>query len=159
MVKYANSDCTDYLYNRQYDQLYYEIGEAMNNKKKKKIEKYTALYMSLGMCFGVSGGLIYGNILFPDNMSMGMSIGIPIGMCIGLAIGAAKDKRLAEKMMEIIRIESVETTRNRIIFVKDHSGAEKQYEVSEKKMKEEKFAIGDRVAEETEGVLVSLESK
>lgn len=131
----------------------------MNNKKKKKIEKYTALYMSLGMCFGVSGGLIYGNILFPDNMSMGMSIGIPIGMCIGLAIGAAKDKRLAEKMMKIIRIESVETMRNIIILVKDHSGAEKQYEVSEKKMNEEKFEIGDRVAEETEGALVSLESK
>lgn len=129
------------------------------NNKKKEIQKFTALYMSLGMCFGVSGGFIYGNILFPDNMSVGMSYGILIGMCIGLAIGAAKDKRLAEKMMEIIRIEVIQTTLNTIIFVKDHSGAEKQYEISEKKMKEGKFEIGDRVAEETEGVLVSLESK
>lgn len=129
------------------------------NNKKKKIEKYTALYMSLGMCFGVSGGLIYGYILFPDNMPLGMSMGIPVGMCIGLAIGAAKDKRLAEKMMEIVKIEVVQTSPNVIIFVKDNSGAEKQYEVLSKKMKEEKFEIGDRVAEETDGSLVSLESK
>lgn len=133
----------------------------MNNKKKKKIEKYADLYMSLGMCLGVSGGLIYESILFPDNMSMGMSMemGISIGMCIGLAIGTEKDKRLAEKMMEIIKIESVEATRNTFILVKDHSGAEKQFEVSGKKMKKEKFEIGDRVAEERVGNLVSLESK
>ncbi len=127
--------------------------------KKKKIEKYTALYMSLGMCFGVTGGLIYGNILFPDNMSLGMSMGLLIGMCIGLAIGVAKDKRLAEKIMEIVRIEVVQTTPDVIIFVKDNSGAEKQYKVSSKKTKQEKFEIGDRVAEETDGSLVSLESK
>lgn len=126
---------------------------------KKKVEKYAMLYMSLGMCFGVSGGLIYGNIIFPENTSMGISMGITFGMCIGLAIGTAKDKRLSEKMMEIIRIESVETMRNIIIIVKDQKGAEKQYEVSEKQMKEEKFEIGDRVAEEKGGVLVSLESK
>lgn len=131
----------------------------MSNNKKKKVEKYTALYMSLGICFGVSGGLIFGNLIFPDNMSMGMVMGIPVGMCIGLVIGAAKDKRLAEKMMEIIKIEFPETTGNVIIIVKDHSGEEKQYEVTEEKMKEEKFEEGDRVAEETEGNLVSLESK
>ncbi len=131
----------------------------MNNNKKKKVEKYTALYMSLGICFGIVGGLIYGNILFPDNMSMAIPVGIPIGMCIGLAVGASKDKRLAEKMMEIVRMEAVETTQNIIIHVIDHSGAEKEYEVSKMKMKEEKFEIGDRVAQETEGVLVSLESK
>ena len=80
-------------------------------------------------------------------------MGIPIGKCIGLAIGAAKDKRLSEKMMEVVRIEEP------IIFVKDGSGEEKQYEVSPSKMKEQKFEIGDRVAEETDGSLVSLESK
>lgn len=110
---------------------------------KKKVEKYAMLYMGIGMCFGVSGGLM----------------GIAFGMCIGLAIGTAKDKRLSEKIMEIIRIESVETIRNIIIIVKDQKGVEKQYEVSEKQMKEEKFEIGDRVAEEKGGVLVSLESK
>lgn len=129
------------------------------DNKKKKIEKYTTLYMSLGMCFGVAGGLIYGNILFPDNMSLGMSMGIPIGMCIGLAIGAAKDKRLAEKMMEIVRIEVIQASPDVIIFVKDNRGVEKKYEVSFQKMKEEKFETGDRVAEETDGSLVSLESK
>lgn len=126
---------------------------------KKKVEKYAMLYMGIGMCFGVSGGLIYGNIIFPENTSMGISMGIAFGMCIGLAIGTAKDKRLSEKIMEIIRIESVETIRNIIIIVKDQKGVEKQYEVSEKQMKEEKFEIGDRVAEEKGGVLVSLESK
>lgn len=110
---------------------------------KKKVEKYAMLYMGIGMCFGVSGGLM----------------GIAFGMCIGLAIGTAKDKRLSEKIMEIIRIESVETIRNIIIIVKDQKGVEKQYEVSEKQMKEEKFEIGDRVVEEKEGVLISLESK
>lgn len=129
------------------------------NSKKTKIEKYTTRYMSLGMCFGVAGGLIYGNILFHDNMSLGMCMGIPVGMCIGLALGAAKDKRLAEKMMEIVKIEVVQTSSDVIIFVNDNSDAEKQYEVSSKKMREEKFEIGDRVAEETDGSLVSLENK
>lgn len=129
------------------------------NNKKKKIEKYTALYMSLGMCFGVSAGLVYGNIIFPDNMSLGMSIGIPIGMSIGLAIGVAKDKRLSEKNMEIIGMDAVQKAPNTMIFVKDNYGIEKQYEISLNRMKEEKFEIGDRVAEETDGSLVSLESK
>lgn len=129
------------------------------NNRKEKIKKYTILFMGYGMCFGVAGGLIYGNILFPNNNTIGMSIGIPIGLCIGSAIGIAKDKRLAEKMMEIIRIEAIQTSLDVIIFVKDKSNKEKQYRVSPKKMREEKFKIGDRVAEETDGSLVSLESK
>lgn len=129
------------------------------NKNKKKIEKFTSLYMSIGMCFGVTGGIIYGNVIFPDNMSLGISLGISIGMCIGLAIGAAKDKRLAEKMMKIIKIEVVQKSTDVIVFAKDSSGEEKEYEISFKKMKEEKFEIGDRVAEEIDGSLVSLESK
>lgn len=131
----------------------------MDNKGKKKIQKYTTLYMSIGMCFGVSGGLIYGTLLFPDNMSLGMCFGLPIGMCIGMAIGAAKDKRLAENMMEISRIEDVQDASDKFIYAIDKNGAEKEYRVNEKKMKEEKFSVGDRVAEETEGSLVSLESK
>ncbi len=127
--------------------------------KNKKIGKYTALYVSYGMCFGVSLGLFFGSILFHDKMVLGMPIGIPIGMCIGLVIGHVKDKSLAKKMMEVIMIENMETTGKIILFVKDKNGVDKQYEVTEKKMKEEKFEIGDCVAEETEGVLVSLESK
>lgn len=128
-------------------------------KNEKKVEKYTALYMSIGMCFGVSGGLIYGNILFPDNSSLGMCLGIPIGMCIGMAIGASKDKRLSENMMEVVRIEANTESSEILVYAKGKNGIEKEYRVSEKKRKEEKFSVGDRVAEEKDGSLVSLESK
>lgn len=126
-------------------------------KEKKVIQKYTSLYMSIGMCFGVSGGLIYGTLLFPDNMSLGMCMGIPIGMCIGMAIGAAKDKRLAENMMEISRIEAVPESTDVFLYAIDKNGTEKEYRVTAEKMKEEKFSVGDQVAEETKGSLVSLE--
>lgn len=126
-------------------------------KEKKVIQKYTSLYMSIGMCFGVSGGLIYGTLLFPDNMSLGMCMGIPIGMCIGMAIGAARDKRLAENMMEISRIEAVPDSTDVFLYAIDKNGTEKEYRVTAEKMKEEKFSVGDRVAEETKGSLVSLE--
>ena len=125
---------------------------------KKKIQKYMALYMSIGMCFGVSIGLTFGMILFPDNMALGMCFGIPIGMSIGMATGAAKDKRLSENMMEIVRIEDVSESSDVLIYAVDKNGLEKEYRVSEKKMKAEKFSIGNRVAEETECSLVSLES-
>ncbi len=127
--------------------------------KKNTIEKYMALYMSLGMCFGASGGLIFGNIFFPENMSLGMCFGIPIGMCIGMAIGQAKDKRLSENIMIIRKIETVKDSTDAVIYVSDKNEIEKQYRVTEKKMKEEKFVEGDRVAEEIDGSLVSLESK
>ena len=131
----------------------------MDNKDKKKIQKYMTLYMSIGMCFGVSGGLLYGTILFPDNIALGICFGLPIGMCIGMAIGSAKDKRLSENMMEISRIEAVEELPDVFIYAIDKNGVEKEYSVSVKKMKEEKFSIGDRVAEEAGESLVSLESK
>ncbi|WP_373598723.1 hypothetical protein [Paraclostridium bifermentans] len=115
--------------------------------------------MSLGMCFGVSGGLIFGTIFFPDNMSLGMCFGIPIGMCIGMAIGQAKDKRLSENIMIIKKIETAKDSTDVVIYVIDKNEIEKQYRVTEKKMKEEKFVEGDRVAEEIDGYLVSLESK
>lgn len=131
----------------------------MDNKDKKKVQKYMAMYMSLGMCFGVSGGLMFGLLLFPDNMSLGMCLGIPIGMCIGMAIGSARDKKLAEKMMEITRIESVSDSTDKVIYAVDKNGTEKGFRVTESVMKEEKFAVGDRVAEERNGYLLSLESK
>lgn len=131
----------------------------MDKKNKKKIQKYTTLYMSIGMCFGVSFGLIYGQMMFPDNMALGMGFGLPIGMVIGMAMGASKDKKLSENMMELARMENMEGTSDVRIFALDKNGEEKEFTVSAKKMKEEKFAVGDRVAEEKEGVLVSLESK
>jgi hypothetical protein len=129
------------------------------DNKNNTVKKYMTLYMSLGMCFGVSGGLLFGTIIYPDNIALGTCFGLPIGMCLGMAIGAAKDKRLSEKMMIVKSIEDVSDSSNVIIYVSDKHDVEKQYTVTEKKMKEEKFAKGDRVAEETDGSLVSLESK
>lgn len=127
--------------------------------KEKKLQKYATQYMSIGMCFGVSLGILYGRLLYPDNMALGMCFGLPIGMSLGLAIGQAKDKRLAENMMEISRIENLSEFADVFIYATDKNGVEKEYRVSEKMMKSEKFAVGDKVAEEREGVLVSLESK
>ncbi len=129
----------------------------MGNKGKKNVQKYTALYMSTGMCFGVSFGLLFGMFFYPDNIAMGMCLGLPVGMCFGIAAGAAKDKKLSENMMEVGRIEAVQESSDLLIYVTNKNGEEKEYRVSEKKMKKEKFSIGDRVAEETDGSLVSLE--
>lgn len=126
---------------------------------KKPVNKYMTLYMSIGMCFGVSFGLVFGMIVYPDNMSLGMGFGLPVGMCIGMAIGYAKDKRLSENMMRISRIEAIDDSSDMLVYAVDKNGAEKEYKVTEKKMKEEKFSTGDRVAEETDGFLISLESK
>ena len=109
-----------------------------NESEKNTVQKYTTLYMSLGMCFGVSGGLIFGTIFFSDNMTLGMGFGIPIGMCIGMAIGQAKDKRLSENIMIIRKIENVKESSDMVIYVGDKNEIEKQYIVTEKKMKEEK---------------------
>ena len=127
--------------------------------KRSEIEKYMTLYMSLGMCFGVSGGLILGTIFFPDNMSLGICFGLLIGMCIGMVIGQSKDKRLSENIMIISRIETLKDSSDIVICADDKNEMEKKYRVTEKNMKEEKFAEGDRVAEEIDGSLVSLESK
>ncbi|WP_426350548.1 hypothetical protein ACPWSR_04690 [Alloiococcus sp. CFN-8] len=128
-------------------------------KNKNTTEKYMTLYMSFGMCFGVSGGIIFGTIFFPDNMSLGICFGLPLGMCIGLLIGQAKDKRLSENIMIIRKIEAAKDSSDLVIYVSDKNEIEKQYRVTEKKIKEEKFVQGDRVAEEIDGSLVSLESK
>jgi len=129
------------------------------DNNKNKIQKYTTIYMSIGMCFGVAGGLLYGTLLYPDNTAMGMCMGISLGMCIGMAIGSAKDKRLSEHMMKISRIEDVFEASDKLIYAIDKNGVEKEYRVTEQKMKEEKFTVGARVAEETDGTLVSLEGK
>lgn len=127
--------------------------------KKDSVKKYTTMYMSLGMCFGVSIGLVFGQIIYTDNMSMGLCFGIPLGMCIGMAVGSAKDKRLSENMMKVSRIETIKDSSDIVIYAIDKNGAEREYRVTEKKMKEEKFSVDDRIAEETDGFPVSLENK
>ena len=129
----------------------------MDNKNDKKIQKFTSLYMSLGMMLGMSTGMLYGMLLF-DNMPLGMTTGMSMGMCLGLVIGSAKDKRLSENMMHITGIEDDETSSDKIIYAVDKEGNEKLYKVSEKIAKNAKFAVGDRVAEETNKMLVSLEN-
>ena len=127
--------------------------------KEKKVQKYMALYMSLGMCFGVSGGLVFGMLLFPDNMALGICFGIPIGMCIGMAMGAAKDKALSANMMKVTRIEDMSESNDKLIYATDKNGEEKEYKITEKQIKEQQFAVGDRVALDTDGNLVSLENR
>ena len=130
----------------------------MANKNDKKIQKFTNLYMSLGMSCGVSMGMLYGMLLF-DNMPLGMCFGMSIGMCLGMAIGSAKDKRLSENMMYITKIQDDTESDGKIIYATDKAGKEKAYKVSVKIAKNSKFAVGDRVAEETNKTLVSLENK
>jgi len=125
---------------------------------EKKVSKYMTLYMSLGMCMGMLLGVNFGLLLF-DNLALGLPIGISTGMCIGIAIGAAKDKRLSEHMMKISRIEDVSDSTDKLVYAIDENGEEKEYRMNEKRIISEKFSVGDRVAEEKAGYLVSLESK
>lgn len=117
------------------------------------------IYMSIGMSIGMSAGLVFGMIFNSNNMVLGLSVGLPIGMCMGMAIGAAKDKRLSEKMMVISKIEVIDNLSNVMIYSVDKNGTVKAFRVTQKIMKGEKFAVGDRVAEETDGSLISLESR
>lgn len=84
--------------------------------------------------------------------------GLPIGMSLGLTIGQEKDRRLWESRMEISKIEHLAGFSEVFICAIDKDGNEKEFRVSEKLMKSEKFKAGDKVAEEREGVLISLET-
>lgn len=135
--------------------------------EKKQVKKFANIYMSIGMsigmCFGISVGMLFGMVIFPDNMAIGMCFGLAIGMGFGIAagsaMGATKDKRLCEKMMEITKIEAIYGSSDVMIFAADKNGLVKEFRVAEKKIKDERFAVCDRVAEETDGSLISLESK
>lgn len=87
-----------------------------------------------------------------------MCFGISIGMSLGLAIGQDKDRKLWESRMEISKIERLAGISEVFIYAIDKDGNEKEFRVSEKLMKSEKFKAGDKVAEEREGVLISLET-
>ncbi|MBQ8802294.1 MAG: hypothetical protein IJZ53_01475 [Tyzzerella sp.] len=127
--------------------------------KEQKFQRFANEYMGIGMCFGLAIGLAFGKVIFPDSMTLGMCFGLPIGMSLGLSIGQAKDRRLEQNAMEISRIEHLAGFTEVFIYAIDKNGVEKEFRVSDKVMKSEKFATGDKVAEEREGVLVSLESK
>ncbi len=130
----------------------------MTNNNEKQIKKFATTYMSIGMSCGLSMGMLYGMLLF-DNMALGMCLGMSVGMCLGTAIGSAKDKRLSENMMHITRIQEDIEADGKIIYAVDKDGNEKSYKVSARIAKNAKFAVGDRVAEETNKSLVSLETK
>ena len=55
--------------------------------------------------------------------------------------------------MIIRKIETINDSSDIVIYVSDKNEIEKQYIVTDKKVKEEKFEEGDRVAEETDGSL------
>ncbi len=126
--------------------------------EEKSISKYMTLYMTIGMSCGILLGVSFGRFVF-DSMALGMSMGLSIGMCFGIALGAVKDKKLSERMMEIVRIEDVPDSTDKLVYTVDKNGVEKEYRIAERRIISEKFAVGDRVAEEKEGYLVTLESK
>ena len=125
---------------------------------KNKVTKYTALFLSLGMCFGMLMGVCFGLCVF-DNIGIGLSLGMMMGIGAGAAIGSAKDKQMTEKMMKISRIEDVPDSTDKMIYALDKNGEVKGFRVDEKSFVSEKFVVDDRVAEETDGKLVSLETK
>ena len=127
-------------------------------EENKKVTKYLTLYMPLGMCLGMSVGMSLGQLVL-HNLALGLSIGISLGVGIGAALGAAKDKQMSERMTEIVRIEDVPDSTDKMVYTVDKNGAEKEYRITEKRILSEKFAVGDRVAEEKDGHLMTLESK
>ena len=126
--------------------------------EKEKVSKYLTLYMPLGMCMGMMVGMSLGQLVI-HNLALGLSIGISVGMGIGAALGAAKDKHLSERMMEIVRIEEAPDSTDKLVYTVDKSGVEREYRVAERRIISERFSVGDRVAEENAGYLVTLESK
>lgn len=126
--------------------------------KEPKFQRFANEYMGIGMCFGLAIGLAFGKVLFPDSMTLGMCWGLPIGMSLGLAFGQEKDRKLWESRMEISKIERLAGFSEVFIYAIDKDGNEKEFRVSEKTMKAENFKAGDKVAEEREGVLISLET-
>jgi hypothetical protein len=116
------------------------------------------MYMSLGMCFGVGIGMLLSTLVFNINVAIGMCFGVSIGLSLGLAIGSAKDERLSKVAMTITKIEPLENSTDTVIYATQQDGTEKQYTITKKRMKQENFKLGDTVAEESDGTLVSLES-
>lgn len=129
----------------------------ISEMKEPKFQRFANEYMGIGMCFGLAIGLAFGNVLFPDNMALGMCWGLPIGMSLGFAFGQEKDRKLWESRMEISKIERLAGFSEVFIYAIDKDGNEKEFRVSEKTMEAENFKAGDKVAEEREGALISLE--
>ena len=66
-------------------------------------------------------GMSLGQLVF-HNLALGLSIGMSIGMGIGCVLGAAKDKRVSERMMEIVRIEDVPDSTDKLVYAVDKNG-------------------------------------
>ncbi len=127
--------------------------------EKKNVNKFQTTYMLYGLSIGMMLGMLWGEFMYEDNLPLGMCLGMSLGMCLGIVIGSAKDKKLSEQMLKLCRIEDVPDSTDKMIYVLDKNGEEKEYRVTEKQQKEEQFTVGDRVAEEENGRLVSLENK
>lgn len=130
----------------------------ISEMKEPKFQRFANEYMGIGMCFGLSLGVAFGNLFSSGNVGTRMCIGMAIGLCLGEALGQAKDKKLLENAMEISKIEHLAEFSAVFVYAIDKDGNEKEIRVSEKRMKSEKFKAGDKVAEEREGVLISLET-
>lgn len=130
----------------------------ISEMKEPKFQRFANEYMGIGMCVGLSLGVAFGNLFSPGNVGTRMCIGMAIGLCLGEALGQAKDKKLLENAMEISKIEHLAGFSEVFVYAIDKDGNEKEFRVSEKRMKSEKFKAGDKVAEEREGALVSLET-
>lgn len=124
----------------------------MDNRDKDKPHKYMTLYMCIGMSLGTLVNIVF------NGFDFSIAYGMMLGMTIGIIIGSAKDKRLSENMMKISRIMGAYGSSDMSVYAIDKNGVEKEYRVSEKMMKQEKFSVGNRVAEDTNGSLVTLES-
>ena len=130
----------------------------VSEMKEPKFQRFANEYMGIGMCIGLSLGVAFGNLFSSGNVGTRMCIGMAIGLCLGEALGQAKDKKLLENAMEISKIEHLAGFSEVFVYAIDKDGNEKEFRVSEKRMKSEKFKAGDKVAEEREGVLISLET-
>lgn len=128
----------------------------VSEMKEPKFRRFANEYSGIGMCIGVSLGIVFDNLFSAGNVGTRMCIGIAVGLCLGGALGQAKDKRLLENTMKISKIENLAGFSEVFIYAIDKDGIEKQFRVSEKLMKSEKFKVGDKVAEERDGVLISL---
>lgn len=125
---------------------------------RPETQKYRTIYMSTGICCGVFCGILLEMLQNPDHPAAGICLGILAGMCLGLTVGYFKDRKLSGQMMKVSRIEYQSAASEALVYAVDREGTEREYRISGRIMKREKFSVGDRAAEETDGSLVSLES-
>lgn len=123
--------------------------------KKASKNEHMALGMSLGMCVGVAMGTSLGSLF--DNMGIGISLGLCFGMAIGCVLGALKDKevnkQVEEKGYTVKEIVQKEDSAEYFITIVDKLGAESVVNIPKGQMEAEKFAIGDVVFLDEDGLI------